>query len=638
MHSSIRILRNMGEMCKLTINQVFSFRVTQLKRHQNSAQKMEGEMSKLKLANTNLLNLIIYSFHSISSNYKNSLRKFIFLFILLGLLDILSALVLTDILLQIGSSTRVSYLQRVLHFFEKKYYFDLQSYFAIVFILTILTIFLKIVLTVIVQKRFYLFLAEISSNGLAKLISNLGEAKYLWFKSLPENDLLFIITYGCQYLYVGILGSVVLLLVDAFIAFIFIFFLAMTNLFFLTTILISFGLLSLMYSKIILKKIELNGELQVQNQLLTQQSWVDLTRSWREVLTMNKFGLFAKEVSDANLESSRAFARNNLYQSFPKHYIELSLLLFLIVGSIFSFFLESNQIASTLLIFSAVSLRLFPIIARIQQGIFGMKSFQNTAIRVWELNQNIVPASLYEKERRTKNSNLKESITGDSISIRNLRFGFEEVVDSLIAIDSVYIDSGSFVILSGPSGSGKSTFLEILAGLIEPQSGEILFNIEHSNEISNENTRPSRISFMSQNPSFLNSSIFENLLFKNVKHDLSSDEAMQILTQLKLEDKINSLNEGIFSHIAGNQFEWSGGERQRLALARSLAQKPTLLLIDEGTSALDSENEVLVLNYLKTLSPKCTILMVSHNAIAEEYADFILRFENGHVLKKSARN
>ena len=197
----------------------------------------------------------------------------------------------------------------------------------------------------------------------------------------------------------------------------------------------------------------------------------------------------------------------------------------------------------------------------------------------------------------------------------------------LRAMDDVNftIDEGEFVVILGPSGAGKSTLLNLLGGLDSATSGQIVVNGEHvENFNDNELTK-----YRAKNVGF----IFQ---FYNLIPNLTAIENVELMMDIvdvNIDGKAVLNSVGLADHA--NQFpaQLSGGEQQRVSIARAVAKQPAMLLCDEPTGALDSNTGVLILNLLQDMSNNrnTTVIIVTHNAILAEAADKVIRIKNGQI-------
>ncbi len=189
---------------------------------------------------------------------------------------------------------------------------------------------------------------------------------------------------------------------------------------------------------------------------------------------------------------------------------------------------------------------------------------------------------------------------------------------------SVKIDRGSFVIILGASGSGKSTLLNVLSGLERPDSGSITVNGQDITSMTDKNLtrfRRVQVGFIFQQYHLL-----ENLnVDKNVKMGadlIKNKDYREIINKVGLSDKLNS-----------KPSELSGGEQQRVCIARALAKKPNLLFLDEPTGALDEATGRAVLDYIINLQRETgfTMIMGTHNANIADTADTVIKMNSGKI-------
>ena len=213
------------------------------------------------------------------------------------------------------------------------------------------------------------------------------------------------------------------------------------------------------------------------------------------------------------------------------------------------------------------------------------------------------------------------------IEFRNVNKEYKSGDHILKAMDNVNftIDEGEFVVILGPSGAGKSTLLNLLGGLDGVTSGQVIVkgqNVESFNDNQLTEYRAKNVGFIFQ--------------FYNLIPNLTALENVELMkdivdVDIKGLDVLDSV--GLKDHA--NQFpaQLSGGEQQRVSIARAVAKQPTMLLCDEPTGALDSKTGVLILNLLQDMSnnKNTTVVIVTHNAILAEAADKVIRIKNGQI-------
>ena len=215
--------------------------------------------------------------------------------------------------------------------------------------------------------------------------------------------------------------------------------------------------------------------------------------------------------------------------------------------------------------------------------------------------------------------------------VKNYKIGKIEV-PALRGV-SLDVEGGEFVAIMGPSGCGKSTLLHLLGGLLSPTSGKILIDGEDLAAVSDAKRteiRRRKIGFVFQRFNLFPTLTAEgNLRLAERIHTGngggSSEKRREILRLLKLEDKMHH-----------KPLELSGGEQQRVALARAVINSPAIILADEPTGNLDTENSKIVLDMFKELNQrfKQTIIMITHNPEAAENCNRIVRMRDGMIVKE----
>lgn len=215
--------------------------------------------------------------------------------------------------------------------------------------------------------------------------------------------------------------------------------------------------------------------------------------------------------------------------------------------------------------------------------------------------------------------------------------GFKHKTASQKAINNISFTahSGETIAFVGPSGSGKSTLMKLLVGLYRPQQGRILYNGIDENNISFEDLR-SQIGFVTQDTNLFSGSIKENLMFVNP--NATDEELHEALEKAACTNIVQRAEKGLDTVIGEGGLKLSGGEKQRLSIARALLRKPKLLIFDEATSALDSITEEEITNTIRAISTsqeQITIL-IAHRLSTIMHADRIYVLEKGDVVETGA--
>ena len=214
------------------------------------------------------------------------------------------------------------------------------------------------------------------------------------------------------------------------------------------------------------------------------------------------------------------------------------------------------------------------------------------------------------------------------IKIENIikSYGEKENKVEVLKGINLNINDGDFVVILGPSGSGKSTLLNIVSGLEKPDSGKVYYDNKEITKMNDKELtefRKNNIGFIFQQYYLLQSMNVD----KNVRMGadlISNKDYKEIIKAVGLENKLNKY-----------PYELSGGEQQRVSIARALAKKSKVLFLDEPTGALDEETGRLVLDYISKLQKeeKFTIVMITHNENISEMANTIIKINSGKIVE-----
>lgn len=215
-----------------------------------------------------------------------------------------------------------------------------------------------------------------------------------------------------------------------------------------------------------------------------------------------------------------------------------------------------------------------------------------------------------------------------SLKLSHVSFNYAENLNCLDDID-LNFEKNSLNVIFGNSGCGKTTLLKIISGIEVPKDGKVL--VCGKNIMNMDKTYLyDKITYVMHDEVFFNMSIRDNLLIAN--ENASDDEMLEACKKANIYDFIMNLPEKIDTVLDEVSVNMSGGEKQRLNLARSLCRKTDIYLFDELTSALDKYNESLITDTLKELSKKAIVICVSHREMIKSYADKIIYLDSGKIV------
>lgn len=365
------------------------------------------------------------------------------------------------------------------------------------------------------------------------------------------------------------------------------------------------------------KKFLRNASQQISKQSTDLVSLVQTSvHDYRNIKINNTKEFFIEKVrlTDNSIKKNQDFI--SFFSAMPKYIIEV---LVLIMACAF-LYLELIENDDKIYILSAIVFALQRLISPMQKV---NQSITNIGTYGIICNQLLDQIDDYKEETTDRHSPKQKF---KSIELRNISYSYAK--KNILTNINLRINKGDFIGLYGVSGAGKSTLLDIISGLVQPKSGEILINNQktfksHINEI--------KFSYINQNFYLINSSISENIVGITCKYD--SNKLMQVINDLDMYNFIYSLD-GNFNYVIGeNGRNISGGQKQKIVLARCLYSDSEFLILDESFSALDPSYVDSILNVLNQLRSKLTIILVSHNLEHMKFCNYIYELSNSNLIR-----
>ncbi len=237
------------------------------------------------------------------------------------------------------------------------------------------------------------------------------------------------------------------------------------------------------------------------------------------------------------------------------------------------------------------------------------------------------------KEAEVSNPTHIEKV--NDLSFKNVSFGYRSSTTQALEDISFDVSSGSTIAFVGPSGSGKTSLVKLLVGLYNPTKGDVYYNGVPFGLVNKEDIRK-QIGFVTQDTQLFSGTIRENLLF--VRPDATDEECLEVLKKAQCQNLLSRGGMGLDTVIGEGGVKTSGGEKQRLSIARALLRKPTLLIFDEATSSLDSLTEEEINKTIKEVSKlgKHITILIAHRLSTVMHADAIYVLEKGKIVEQGS--
>lgn len=375
-------------------------------------------------------------------------------------------------------------------------------------------------------------------------------------------------------------------------------------------------------SKTTRKKLLSYGDERRTNEILQLRYFTNILNGIKEIKLFNNHQYF---LDFFYIHSKKTLYANKKYQIItltPRLALEIilafSLCIILIKGLLLSN--DYKLIISTTAVFMASAIKLMPSLNKIIVSINSFKYYETS------INK------LYDHEKKLRNFSQKDKVLINfekKINFENVSFEYSKGKTILENV-SFEIVNGDKIGLVGGSGMGKSTIVNLISGLLKHSSGEIFIN---SNKIDYDFTLIN-LSLIPQNPFFANSSIKENLCFGIDNDKINLDKVYEVLKVVELFDLVNQMDNKLDTIIGEKGTSLSGGQLQRLGIARSLYSNPDILILDESTNALDKNTQKRIINNLFLNYEDKTIIIISHDHNILSECNKIYKIENKKLLTK----
>ena len=334
---------------------------------------------------------------------------------------------------------------------------------------------------------------------------------------------------------------------------------------------------------------------------------LDILNSTKEILMFRKSDIFIKQYKNIEFKNLNLVRNGKLINKVPKFFFEI---LVVISFTSYIFFISQNnqninELIPQLGIFFLVIIRILPAITKILFYITKLKWGEAAALKIAE------DINVYNKILSQKKT-YQEIGFEKSLELKNVSFEYKNRGNEILKNLNLTINKGDYVGIVGASGSGKSTLVDIISGLLEPSKGEIILDKKKVNELKTINWL-NKIGYLPQENKLLDESILINISleydYKKVNHQLLDE----VCKKTGLNKLINSLEEKYDTNVGENGFGLSGGEKQRVGIARLLYAKKEILIFDESTSNLDEINKKKFIETVKNISLNNTIIIISHD-------------------------
>jgi ABC-type multidrug transport system fused ATPase/permease subunit len=487
----------------------------------------------------------------------------------------------------------------------------------------------RTVLSILFTRKTLFFLSRRGAQISTDLISRLLSQSLLVVQSRTTQETVYAVTTGVERIVLQVLGTTVIWIADFALLCVMMFGLLVVDpitaifTFFVFT-LVGYFLYRFMHLRA--------GNLGVENSKLnirSDEKIVEVFTSYRESVVRNRRDYYAREMGHLRYSLASTSAELAFLPFVSKYVIETTVVVgAVLIGATQFFFQDVSQAVATLAVFLAAGTRIAPAVLRLQQGTLNIISGLGVASPTLKLIEELGSAPL--TENKDDKLDVKHEGFVSRIEIDDVSFSYPNKALPAITSISLTIPAGSSVAFVGASGAGKTTMVDVLLGVLNPIRGSV--SVSGLPPMLAVAKWPGAVSYVPQDIVISSGTIRENIALGYPIEEATDELIMRALKLAQLDEYVASLPDGIDTQVGERGTRISGGQRQRLGIARAMFTQPHLLVLDEATSSLDGETEASISNAIHALKGSTTVVIIAHRLSTIKNVDKVVYLSDGKIM------
>jgi ABC-type multidrug transport system fused ATPase/permease subunit len=575
--------------------------------------------------------LVIRSLSALSTKGKYKLYFIIIWNTLLGFLDLI-AIALVGVLATLalnGSDSDIGERLRVFLDFAGASEWEYSKLISTIAIITAGLFFLKTLLSIHFTRRILHYLSLNAASLSSRLVATLLTKPITSLESKTSHETLYLVTRGVEVVALQVLATFFMLISDVFLTvtiFILVFLVDPV-----TSILAAlvFVITGYVLNFLLHSKASALGQRNASLNVLSNEVIMEVFQSYRELVVGSRRPFYVDKITQIRRNLAFTSAELSFMPYISKYILEFTVILSAILISGGQFLLNGSSSAiQTLAVFLGAGTRLAPAILRIQQAVLQMKSSEGMAGATLDLIDDLGPTAAQNDSVGHMSFFHSEFIP--EVEIINVSYTYPSKTTPSLHSVSLSIKAGQHVAVVGPSGAGKSTLVDVILGIITPDSGSV--KISQMEPLKAFSTWPGATSYVPQNIFVSSGTIKENLALGYNALEIPENECMRAIDTAALTEYLSSLDLGLDTEVGELGVKMSGGQKQRLGIARAVITNPLLLVMDEATSSLDGESEEAITSAIKKLGDGITTITIAHRLSTVIDADQVIYMSEGKIL------
>jgi ABC-type multidrug transport system fused ATPase/permease subunit len=507
--------------------------------------------------------------------------------------------------------------------------FSFQSQVAILGLSAAGILIMRTILSILVTRKIFFFLSRRGAMISSNLISRLLSQSLVQVQMRSTQETLYAVTSGVNSIMLGVLGTATTLIADGSLLVIMLVGLFVVDPTIAFTTLIFFGSLGLILYRIMNVKAHKLGYLKSELEISSNEKIIEVLDSYRESVVRNRRDFYAREIGKLRLKLANVLAEIQFMPNISKYVIESGIVIGAVMIAGVQFALQDARHAvATLSVFLASGTRIAPAIMRLQQSLVQIKSGIGSAMPTLvliESLENVPVVQSSDDALMTTHDGFNAEVVVKEV---DLKYPGKDV-NALNGV-SFTVSPGKALAIVGPSGAGKTSIVDVLLGVLPATSGSVI--ISGKPPLEAISTWPGATSYVPQDVTISNGTFRENVGLGYPMESVTDDLVWRALEIAQLADFVRALPEGLDTKVGERGTKISGGQRQRLGIARAMFTQPKLLVLDEATSSLDGQTEADISDAIQSLKGSVTVVMIAHRLSTVRNADHVLYMDGGKLV------
>jgi ATP-binding cassette, subfamily B, bacterial PglK len=504
----------------------------------------------------------------------------------------------------------------------------------VIFVLVVFV--LKAALAIVLMRTQAHFIATIETANASRIVGFLLGGSLGNAKRYSKADFQFAVTNSAVFAFTGLLNNVASLVAEGFLL------VVIAAAFFVVDplaaifALLYFGAVVVLIQLVITRSLKRAGKEAVAGTVDTVGAVSDTLDAFREISVLHKERYFTDRITASRARIARSGATLTFLGGMPRYVVETSLILGVVILVAQQFL--GGSLATGLVtvgVFLAGGVRMMASLLPLQSAFANIRQNSEQAAPALDLlvqargargarDVAVLPGAV-----ETAVAGPRDGV-GLSLRMQHVTFGYADGDGDVVHDVSLEVAPGAHVAIIGPSGAGKTTVVDLILGLISPREGQVTLGEVEPTLL--RRIAPGLIGYVPQKPGLVSGTIAENIALGVEPQDIDATLLDQVIDAAYLRTYIDSLPDGVQTSVGKQADALSGGQVQRIGVARALYTRPRLIVLDEATSGLDAGSEAFISSTLRDLHGRVTVIVIAHRLSTVQHADLVYVIEDGRVV------